>query len=181
MSENLKLGHLITSEQQRDAVHIAVVPVEAAHHLEPGQKVTVKDGKAYRAKEAGIGVIDPFLALKVMAGEKCWLYLYPGSITSLRHEWTHPAFGASASLSAKSLSERWMRAWAMKHVSEDCYGDGPGKTEDEALAYAIEVGHNTNLGPYESAQGYIDNEWWTHWEAITGTTGERGAYFSCAC
>ncbi len=39
--------------------------------------------------EKAIGVIDPFLEFYVMRWERCWLLINPGTITSLRHDWTH--------------------------------------------------------------------------------------------
>lgn len=108
MSESLGLGKLITTPQKRDAVHVAVVPVIADEPLAPGQRACVfpvkrADGEyAYHAREGGVeavGIIDPFLRERVvMAGQECWLWLDPGSITSLRHDWTHPAFVTNPAL-----------------------------------------------------------------------------------
>lgn len=85
----------------------------------------------------------------------------------------------------KDQSERWMRAWALRHVAYDYYGDHDGKnsmrSEDDAFAFAIRIGEDHFVGPYEDARDYIDETWWTHWENITGKTGERGVYFSCGC
>jgi hypothetical protein len=98
MSEELKLGSIIPAlrDVNRDAVHIAVAPVFAGERLVPGDKVVVVDGHAFkvdRYEYAGqsIGVVDPFLTTSLKVKDRFWLYLNPGSITSLRHEWTHPA------------------------------------------------------------------------------------------
>lgn len=88
--ESLGIGKIIETEQHRDAVHMAIVPVVAHDHLSPGQHVGVKEGHSCSADP--IGIVDPFLWSTVQARDKFWLFLYPGSITSLRHEWTHPAF-----------------------------------------------------------------------------------------
>ena len=93
--DNLELGKIITREQQRDAIHIAVVPVIAREQLEPGEHVGIaqRDGQnIWIAKYTfkNVGVVDPFLTSAVLPGQHCWLFLYPGSITSLRHDWTHP-------------------------------------------------------------------------------------------
>lgn len=173
------IGKLLSADQQRDAIHIAVAPVVAARTLKPGAHVGLNDkGEADDLVQPDVGIIDPFVLAPVKKGQRVFLFLYPNTITSLRHEWTHPAF--SATLDAKSASERWMRDWAMKHMGEDYYGGGK-VSEESAYNFAIEAGHNLNIGPYESARDHIDHEWWRHWETITGCEGKQGEYFSCAC
>lgn len=181
MSENLKLGQIIKEDQQRDAIHIAVAPTTAAEKLSPGQHVAIIGDEAWASAGSPIGVVDPYLKANVKKGDRFWLFLYPGSITSLRHEWAHPAFGAMPATDSKSSSEKWMRAWAMEHMSDDYYGDSGKRSEESAYASAINAGREMSVGPYESARDHIDNEWWAHWEIITGSTGQRGEYFSCAC
>jgi hypothetical protein len=92
------LGKLIVDgDRRRDAVHIAVAPVTAAGALAPGQHVGfVADGdiETVGVAEKPVGVVDPFLREPVQKGERFWLFLYPNTITGLRHVWTHPAFQA---------------------------------------------------------------------------------------
>lgn len=90
------LGHLCDNTARRDAVHIAVAPVVAVHQLKPGERVRLRfDGCAVACEPDDtrtIGVVDPFLREPVEEGVQFWLFLFPGTVTSLRHVWTHPAF-----------------------------------------------------------------------------------------
>ena len=89
------LGQLANEDSKRDAVHIAVAPLIAGDDLLPGHHVTVQDGIAYRiyaSSDKPHGVVDPFLVEPVRKGQRFWLFIYPGAVTSLRHVWTHPAF-----------------------------------------------------------------------------------------
>ncbi len=92
MANEAKLGKLVEGEQGRDAVHVPIVPTRAMEYLEPGQRV----GRNGYADAAGVGIVDPFLPRPVQTGETFWLCLLPGSITSLEHRWTHPAFETGA-------------------------------------------------------------------------------------
>lgn len=112
MSEN-KLGRLVEEGELRDAIHIAIAPVEAGHLMYPGDHVGLdKDGKATRHQTPHIGIVDPFLPVstRVHPGEKFWLCLYQQTIKSIRHDWSHPAFAATAPKSGDS--EQWLRAYA---------------------------------------------------------------------
>jgi hypothetical protein len=90
----VKLGQIIDAGHARDAVHIAIAPVEAAERLLPGQRIGVTfDGKAAPAgRVKPIGIVDPFLADTVQPGQWFYMCLFPNSVTGLRHAWRHPSF-----------------------------------------------------------------------------------------
>ncbi len=179
------IGKLAPEGAQRDAVHFAVIPMVAGCPLNPGDGVKLRNGSAvYAEKEHAVGIVDPFLRGRVSIGNRFWLFLMPCSITSLRHVWTHPSFKEEGvvGVSVRTESEAWMRKWATEHVGYDYYGNEEDKVDEEsAYQFAIRAGYDHSLGPYESARDCIDDEWWGHWEAITGQKGDRSAYFSCAC
>jgi hypothetical protein len=89
MSGDIGVGKLLKHEQGRDAIHVAVLVVKTGERLQPGERVRVADGVAF-SNAHGPGIIDPFLPESVGKGKKCWMFLNPGSISSLRHDWTHP-------------------------------------------------------------------------------------------
>ena len=86
------LGQLITDDAKRDAVHVAIAPVTAGEPLGPGFHVGVHDGYAYHDQVNHIGVVDPFLPEDIREGDCFYIFLYPNTITDMRHMWTHPAF-----------------------------------------------------------------------------------------
>lgn len=90
--ESLKLGHIITTPQERDAVHVAIAPVVCCQRLRPGQRTGLDAMGRACDRLPHIGIIDPFLLGDALEGQQCWLWLFPGTITSLRHDWTHPTF-----------------------------------------------------------------------------------------
>ncbi len=102
MSEQLPLGKVITDpkyhDDYRDAVHVAVIPAVAGEHLDPGMRVGPGRDGMYVECVNGVdlvGLVDPFLPNAVKRSERFWLFLYPGTVTSLRHHWQHPAFTAT--------------------------------------------------------------------------------------
>jgi len=97
-----QLGRLVEGEAGRDAIHVAVVPLEAGEWLPVGCHFRVEGGVAYRGDgpdaERGrdgetVGIVDPYLAGEgVDKGQRFWGVIYPNAITGLRHVWQHPAF-----------------------------------------------------------------------------------------
>lgn len=74
----------------RDAVHIAVITVGVIERVYPGQHVGLTGGLADPKQTKRIGIIDPYLEESAFPGDAVFLYLYPGTITSLFHHWSHP-------------------------------------------------------------------------------------------
>ncbi len=89
-----KVGKIIAPEDSpfRDAIHVAVAPVEASMYLLPGQRVGLQqDGRAGHVDKP-IGIVDPFLEYPVLPGQKFYLFIFPGTTTNLRHVYFHEAF-----------------------------------------------------------------------------------------
>jgi hypothetical protein len=100
--QEITLGKPITHENPtRDAIHIAIYPAVAAHSLIPGQCVSfwAKDNLELMGivdyddiDNPPVGIVDPFLSGKIKKGTRFWVFLFPNTITALRHVWTHPRF-----------------------------------------------------------------------------------------
>jgi hypothetical protein len=176
------LGSIIDENQKRDAIHLAVEPVVAAHSLRPGEDVGFIEG-GVGSCDNPVGIVDPFLEKNVNKGEHFWLVVYPRQITSLRHVWTHPAFpetaGAPIAVKDKVTSEAWLRAFV---DASDCPG------YEAVMAAAVGDGAeqwNTEYLHFNSdAHGEIPPEFWDHVEVVTGRTipqNGRAKFFSCGC
>ena len=182
------IGKLIEPGQQRDAIHIAIAPVVANMRLDPGDDVGFvhPDNTELVSKGDGIrtiGVIDPFLQDTVKPGERCWMFLYPNTITSLRHDWSHLAFGQGISKPTesedKAYSERWLRDYAAR-VS---HYDTPDVAYRELLSNAQRnhiFYHGSDLCGYSDLEQ--PKELFRHLEVVLGRKLDRHAFtYSCSC
>lgn len=89
------LGTIISENEKRDAIHLAVENVVAASKLWPGDHVGFEaDGRVGKNGKL-LGIVDPFIAGPVHEGDRFWLIVYPRQISSLRHVWEHPDFPSS--------------------------------------------------------------------------------------
>lgn len=175
------LGTIITDAEKRDAIHLAVYPIESGDQLSPGEHIVRgDDGKAYLADERGkgVGIVDPFLTKMVTPGQWFWLVVYPRQISSLRHVWEHPAFPISGETTGDKLaSEQWLRNF--------CDSGGYDTPSYETLIRSIEhhdIGEEYLTIGGEDASGSIPDEMWFHASVVLGRDlGRKPDYFSCSC
>ncbi|MFL9943681.1 hypothetical protein [Paraburkholderia graminis] len=180
------LGTIISENEKRDAIHLAVEPVIAGVTLYAGQHIKLIDGKAYTAsREECLGIVDPFVEQTIREGERFWLVVYPRQITSLRHVWEHPSFPASPDVTLAprySESEQWIRDFADNmSLRYDVLMDGAREWVDSKK--------RGSWGEYLCFGGLLEGEsvpeeFWPHYEAVTGEKVEedhRGSFFTCSC
>lgn len=179
-AHEVHLGRLIEDgDQLRDAVHIAVAPMTAGEDLEPGDHVCVLHGDmgvawSISPTMGAIGVVDPYLKATVRAGERFWLFLMPNTITSLRHEWTHPDFEPRAADDVRALSWEWLRD------HEDIY-----RFVAEDLVEAVAANEDFCFGDDDGPSWARTATFWHHMEILTGRRFDAehrdNTYFRCAC
>lgn len=183
MNGDIGIGKLIDQERGRDAIHVAVAPVEAAEKLLPGEDVGINDeGKATKRNFRAVGIVDPFLKVNyVKPGERFYLFLYPGTITSLRHEWVHPAFKGKPDRATEDPRKKESREWVEDFARK--LGISYERLMGGAEAYA-QNGDYLHMGDNESYNDYYGEmpTFWSHYSALTGkAVTETGGFFSCAC
>lgn len=74
-----RIGKIIEGEAGRDAIHVPVLPMLAVRVMQPGERLKN-------------GVVDPWLDEPIQPGQWYYLWIKPGTVTSLEHVWRHPAF-----------------------------------------------------------------------------------------
>lgn len=178
--EDIGIGRIILSlDQRRDAIHVAVAPVKTDRVLVPGQHIGANASGFADLQGRKIGIVDPFLIGPVKAGETFWLFLYPGTITSLRHDWTHPELPAPHEVADVSISasRSWLEQFARSHDVQ--YID--------LIESATDIATDSGYGGY--LRGLSDGvpippEFWEHFQNVSGRSvppERRGDWFSCAC
>ena len=172
---DVKLGTTPVAGANRDAIHIAVAPVTCDEIVRPGQHVAIAgDGNKVYVEGEAVGIVDPFLTGLVPIGTPFWLLLYPQTITSLRHEWTHPAFANAPVSPAVELSNAWLRRFASR----------VGFSYDDLVGLADDLQHGHACVGDDDNQARFDNErddFLRHLSVVTGKTFGEHVYFSCAC
>lgn len=180
------LGTIHVTPQKRDAIHLAVEPVEAAEKLWPGDHILVVQGMAARTEPGkGLGIVDPFLLGCIHPGQKFWFVMYPRMVHSLRHVWTHPAFvdeplsGSSTKASSPTANAL---TWIEKHA------DVLGLSYDELMQAAEEwlehEDYYTQYGSESMRSDFDPAGFWPRYEIVTGKVvaqDKRQSFFSCSC
>lgn len=186
MSAQDTLGKLIDEKERRDAIHIAMAPVVAGCKLLPGDDIGFIESNQLtvgRRCDKCIGIADPFLKSPIKEGDRFWMLLYPNTISSLRHEWEHPAFlkeepalPSSGGGERKATSISWIKDYA------DRLGISYTKLMGGAAGYA-ESGEYLCCGDILEGE-YTDDNFWAHYEIATGEivdVDKRNNFFSCSC
>lgn len=185
------LGTILETEQERDCIHIAIAPVIAAHSLRPGDRIGLNEhGEADNLVDVDLGVVDPFLKTPVKRGQRFWMFLLPNSITSLRHEWIHPAFNGPSQPNPERISKQAhvakSEAWIAEHAAE------LGLTADVLMENAEGWLASTDTwGGYYVQQGserwrdyFRPTEFWHHYEVVTGKVvpeDKKQSFYCCSC
>lgn len=193
------LGSIITENEKRDAIHLAVENVIAGERLSPGEHVVLEDdGRAYATvANGGVGIVDPFIVGPVKQGQRFWLVVYPRQIHSLRHVWEHPAFPPSGETDVvgggltrtQQEAERWLRDYCrnenfdfdalIKATTEGGrvqYGDA----NDDYFSFELDVDYLHVSGT--DAHGGVPSELYNKIETLTGKhVVARPSSFSCSC
>lgn len=183
---DIVLGKLIDSPQERDAIHVAVVPLIAGEDLYCGTRFKLAFGTTdvalkgnYNEKEA-IGVVDPFLSDRIIIrkGQQFWGLLFPGTVTGMRHHWRHPSFENIPV--AKNEHEQWLRTFCDKYNFDfdELIEAGIGVNE-----YVVARGKDLH-----SSKELETGEETLFWEHLEGYTGRKfdlnhrqKLEWSCSC
>lgn len=203
-----QFGKLVPEDfpDERDAIHIATAAVYAEHGLNPGDHVglskTSERPDVMGYSDDPLGIVDPFLVKPVKKGERFWVFLYPGSIRSLRHNWSHPDFDTRI---ARAVAERLIESPAHKRMKAfaasldwESYNDEDSRrwfsglqrtgpiTMEEVLNHAKEWLTDEQFwcegGRFEGQDLYP--EFWDDFETITGIEApdkKRGHFLTCSC
>jgi hypothetical protein len=182
------VGRTLPEGTESDAIHIPVYPVELAEDLPPGAWVVIEDGKARKPKktdrgwlEAGQAIIDPFMDERywdrksktpmIKKGSRVFVMFPPGTISSLRHVWTHPAL---------DFEDAWLTGFASQF-----------EMSAEALIIAARkyLDHGEYCGlpfdtPDDGHDGYYMGMFWEAYRKKTGDAraeDRKDGFFSCAC
>lgn len=180
------LGQIHTRQERRDAIHLAVEPVEAVETLRPGAHITVRGGKAWETSpysELALGIVDPFLETPVLAGQRFWFVMYPRQVHSLRHVWTHPAFPSDEVAVAPAETDAVKAAaLAIRNMAADL--DCSVERLMDGAAEFLRTGQYLRFG-HDLDYLWDTREFWHCYELVTGESvgngGDPGFFFNCSC
>lgn len=192
------LGTVIDDTQKRDAIHLAVIPVQVqgSQPVYAGQHVDQYGNPnplipPNKPDNPFVGIVDPFLAGPVYPGQWFWLVIYPRKITSLRHVWDHPLFPAEVQAvnGAKTPAELLAEIKTRKKLTPIEHAVNIESIKLEAAKQFIRneadsvglsyqrlidaAGDYLDHGDYvtggdEMEGAYTSSEFWDHFEVVTG-------------
>jgi hypothetical protein len=177
MTTEPNIGELATGAERRDAIHVAIIMRTATEVLAPNQPVDAEG----TSKGRKVGFVDPILRYDVQPGQKYWMWLYPRTVTSLRHVWTHPAFSEEEPMKANSQQVADAIEWLTDYAKE-C--EITYSELLEATNGYLKSGESYCLGTDTPDRVHYDRrEFWRNWEIVTGrrAADNEATFFQCAC
>jgi hypothetical protein len=178
------LGVSPPANADRDAIHVAVIPMRAAELLRPGQRVGIVGDQLAGPSADVVGIVDPYLVDVVPKDGWFWLALLPGTVQGMRHHWQHSAFVEAPQAATdvegdKHQAETWLREYAHR-VSPY---DDPGKAFNR-LVDGLRTGELFFYGTDLHSFGDVNEpeELKRNAELFLGITIDWGRFeYSCSC
>lgn len=191
----MNIGQIIKEKEHRDAIHIAVIPVTSGEDwLRPGQRVKLQRNSQSIVRDCHesddhlcIGIVDPFLTQEVDKGEEFFLFLLPNTITTLRHQWTHPAFEPEDAPTPNQTAMKVAAALSITPAKQLLMNFADSLDEDyeelmsHAESYLADGNYWSKGGKFESQD--IPAGFWEAYNEVTGSKVDvsEGSFFSCSC
>lgn len=187
------VGKKLPEYVERDAIHIAVLPVVLGPPVldiylsgDPVRFIgdsTILVTQCDEHDSNSIGIIDPFIKEPPKEGDRVFVFMYPGTITGLRHQWSHPMVNDDTTprsdLSAlRRVSELWLREFAARW----CFD------YDELIRDAASSGHRVLCAGRDMYGDLSDSEkamFWNHLSLVVGKVIDEehreATIWRCAC
>ncbi len=174
---DVTLGVVPPANSERDAIHVAVIPMRASELLRPGQRVGVIENGVAGPSQKAIGIVDPYLTDVVPKDGMFWMALLPGTVTGMRHEWQHPAFPVVRPAAVDDMDAERLFA---ESVAAQC-GKTLAALMEDAERY-VEYGEYE----YDNSERYKQvDDWERFWRYFTKVTGKESstswAPYTCSC
>lgn len=186
------IGKFLTGDEERDAIHVAVLPVVAGEDLYAGDPVAFAFGTTkvvIRAlddygRRPSVGIIDPYLrtsdTASVRRGTRVWLFMHPNTVTGIRHHWRHPQVDQPTP--EASDSERWLHdfaeRWGFDYDEMIVIATTPSACRDWITAYGRDLHSAEDLGKDHDV-------FWQNLARVTGRSydaeHQRLVKWSCSC
>lgn len=190
LMSDIKLGELVTEEVERDAIHIAIVPVRATETLRPGQHIGLQPGSELfvgKSFKPHIGIVDPFLKKPVKKDDIFYMCLYQNTVTGMRHHWLHPSFSEAPKAveitKVKSEEDLLKEEFAMIANQADVTYNRLYEAFENYAEYG-EYTYNGSNESYSSVSSIDRERAWEIFEILSGKVNNQ-AYspmpFSCSC
>lgn len=176
----MTIGQLVGHTGVRDAIHCPIISAVAKMNLNVGTPVSILEtGEAEQSDlHTCVGIVDPFLRRCVQRGEQFWVWVRPGSISSLTHKWTHKLIPDFAEI---------VPAKEQARVRLQEFAEGPLHVTLDEMLEAIEACRRDDDNAlydhgYESLSVYPG--FWTDYELYTGKPDPNKAegyfyFFTC--